>query len=168
MAEFSIANDVRELAQQLRARFAFLSEVDLARVVFLRSSGGKKKDVDVKGVRAPYSFISNYKFIVTVYQNTYDTSYNDNQRKIALLKGLMKIEDFEEGSTKDYDIKGFLEIEGTYGVQWNLEDSDVPDILETTTTNEEAGVTSTETVNTDSIEEEDVEEDSDEEDPFAE
>lgn len=130
MAEYSVADDVRALAEQLQQKFAFLSDLSIPAIRFLRSSGGKKLDIKVNGIKPPYTFISNYKFIITVYQNVYDDQYNENQQKIALLKALLKIEDFDEGKTRDYEIKGFMEIEGTYGVLWNREDQDVPDILE--------------------------------------
>jgi predicted metallopeptidase len=137
MADYEVADDLRELAEKViaaRPELNIIRDYDI-KVAYVRSyeakgSKGKSVNADCRMVNGVYTAFLPYDFIITFYEpNMYYMT--ENQQKVLMLHELKHIGIGERGlRIENHDIEDFKDILTTYGLEWNGLDADVPDILQ--------------------------------------
>lgn len=130
-----ISSYLRELAGRIIDRFSELSHIDefigRENVCFVlsyepKSSQGRAVFADCRAVKGSYRALMDYRFIITFYEpNVQDMS--ENQHKILMLHELKHIQD--DGKIRPHDVEDFSSILHNYGIDWNKNGQEVPDIL---------------------------------------
>jgi hypothetical protein len=125
----SISQDYKDIAEQLINKYqTTLGHIDVDQILFLgESEKSPKKYADIQLVKSPYTFITNYKFIMTVYEPKI-IGFTPAQLNILVMHELMHIDsDFEK--LVKHDIEDFSILLQTYGVNWDT-DPNVVDPLD--------------------------------------
>ncbi|CAK7069877.1 putative metallopeptidase [Tissierella sp.] len=112
--------------------FAFIKEwnVKIGYVISQeRKRGEKIVYADCRKVQEVYKAYLPYDFVITFYEN--NTGFlNDNQLKILMYHELKHIGMGPKGlKIESHDIEDFSDILDKYGLDWNMPDKDLPDIL---------------------------------------
>lgn len=128
--EYNVAADVQELAKIVLQEDAAsphpkFSHIDLSKVFFLREACDKPKMyvAKIKGLRPPFNFITDYRYIVTVAQNPYDSKDKDTQKKV-IEHEFMHIDTEFKGDIIKHDVEDFRAMIKQYGVDWVLGETD--------------------------------------------
>lgn len=131
------SKDLRRLADQIIERFPELSIIPEygIRIGYALSQerppekGGKTKYADCTKVKVKYQAWLPFDFIITFYEPNTEL-LNENQRKILMLHELKHIGIGEKGlKLEEHDREDFASILKRYGIDWNMLDEEVPDIL---------------------------------------
>lgn len=121
--------EYREIAEKILDKFPVaFGHIELDKVLFLRETEkAPKKYADIKAVKSPYSFLTELKFIITVYEPMVQ-GLSEAQLNMLIYHELMHIDvDFQK--VKKHNIEDFRELISTYGVNWDI-DPNLPNILE--------------------------------------
>lgn len=123
-----ISSQYKDIADKIVAKYGTaFSQIDTDQILFLNEDEkSPKKYADIGVVRSPYTFITNYKFILTVYEPNI-IGMTPAQINLLIMHELLHIDDDFEGLLK-HDIQDFKFIVATYGVNWDT-DPNLPDIL---------------------------------------
>lgn len=124
-----LAPEYRDIADKLIDKFPVaFGFIELDKVLFLKEdSKTPKKYADIRGVRSPFTFMTEYKFIMTVYEQVC-ASMNDAQKVMLIYHELLHIHsDFEK--LRKHNLEDFRELVAIYGVNWNI-DPNLPNILD--------------------------------------
>jgi hypothetical protein len=115
----SISQDYKDIAEQLISKFqTTLGQIDIDQILFLNESvKSPKKYADIQLVKSPYTFITNYKFILTVYEPKV-LGFNPAQMNILILHELTHISEDGDKLVK-HDLEDFFTIISTFGPDWD-------------------------------------------------
>ena len=124
-----ISSQYRDIASKIVDRYnVAFGHIDVDSILFLtEDSKAPKKYADIQLVKAPYTFITNYKFIMTVYEPKV-IAMNDAQRNLLVMHELMHISDDFDKLVK-HDLEDFSSLIATYGLNWDT-NPNVKDPLE--------------------------------------
>ena len=124
-----ISSQYRDIAEQIVDRYnTAFGHIDVDSILFLaEDSKAPKKYADIQLVKAPYTFITNYKFIMTVYEPK-TIAMNEAQLNMLIMHELMHINDDFDGLVK-HDLEDFAFIVGKFGCCWDT-DPNLPNILD--------------------------------------
>lgn len=126
---FEQSEDIKSIATKLINKFPDnFSTFDVDQILFLmETTKSPKKYADVKKVQPPYTYITNVKFIITVYEKNI-LDFSDAQMHALVLHELMHI---DENFTKlvKHDLEDFRAIVDLFGSNWDS-NPDIKDILE--------------------------------------
>lgn len=114
-----ISTKYRDIAEEIVNRYSVaFGHIDVDSILFLsEDSKAPKKYASIQIVKEPYTFITNYKFIMTVYEpNT--IAMNDAQLNILIMHELMHVNDDFDGLVK-HNLEDFSEIVSVYGLGWD-------------------------------------------------
>lgn len=114
-----ISTKYRDIAEKIIDQYnVAFGHIDIDSILFLEEdSRAPKKYADIQMVKSPYTFITNYKFILTVYEPK-TIAMNDSQKNILIMHELMHINDDFDGLVK-HNLEDFSEIVSKYGVDWD-------------------------------------------------
>lgn len=123
-----LGNQYMEIADRLIAKFPVsFGHIDISKVLFLsETEKTPKKYADTRRVAYPYGFLTEYKFIITFYENNIK-AMNDAQRHMLVYHELLHI-DADFNKIRKHDVEDFRELVSKYGVNWDI-DPNLPDIL---------------------------------------
>lgn len=124
-----ISSQYRDIASKIVDRYnVAFGHIDVDSILFLtEDSKAPKKYADIQLVKAPYTFITNYKFIMTVYEPKV-IAMNDAQRNLLVMHKLMHINPDFDGLIK-HNLEDFSELISVYGLNWDT-NPNVKDPLE--------------------------------------
>lgn len=114
-----ISTKYRDIAEELVNKYGVaFGHIDVDSILFLsEDSKAPKKYADIQIVKSPYTFITNYKFIMTVYEPNV-ISMNDAQTNLLVMHELMHISDDFDKLVK-HDLEDFSSLVATYGLNWD-------------------------------------------------
>lgn len=123
-----ISTKYRDIAEQLVNKYGVaFGHIDVDSILFLaEDSKAPKKYADIQIVKSPYTFITNYKFIMTVYEPNV-IAMNEAQTNLLVMHELMHINDDFDGLVK-HDLEDFSGMVSKYGINWDT-DPNVEDPL---------------------------------------
>ena len=129
MAKVQLDLGRKALVEAVVAKYpAYFEEVDPERIVYLSSAAKMaKKPVSLSPVKSPYHLIVRHKFIITFYEKKLE-DLDTAKINLYLLRELMRISDFEDGTLMTFPVQDFPEILAKFGVDWEDRD-DIPDVL---------------------------------------
>ena len=110
----------KDIADQLIAKYPQnFAQIDSDQILFLEEDEkSPRKYADIRIVKPPYTFVTNYKFILTVYSPK-TIAMTQAQINILIMHELMHIDDnFEK--LVDHDIQDFVGICSIYGLDWDV------------------------------------------------
>jgi hypothetical protein len=129
------SKELKKLADQIIARFPELSIIPeySIRIGYVmsqeRPQGTKVKYADCRKVKLCYQAWLPFDFIITFYEPNTEL-LSENQKKILMLHELKHIGIGEKGlKLEEHSIEDFKDILKRYGIDWNMYDEEVPDIL---------------------------------------
>lgn len=115
---YSLAEDVRAIAVQVREDKGIFEHVSLERVLFLRKSGGSQKKIAwVRGIRGEISMLSDKVYILTVVSDNFDNLTPEGKSRV-IEHELLHIPLEFDGKLLDHDIKDFRAMIEQYGVRY--------------------------------------------------
>jgi predicted metallopeptidase len=116
-----LANEYKDIAEKLVDKYPVnFCNINIDEILFIKETEKTpKKYAETRIVKSPYTFITAYRFIITVYENVC-LNLNDAQKAILMMHELMHI---GEDGLIDHDSKDFKSIIATYGVNWDLDNS---------------------------------------------
>jgi hypothetical protein len=119
----SISQDYKDIAEQLINKYqTTFGQIDIDQILFLNESEkSPKKYADIQLVKSPYTFITNYKFILTVYEPKI-LGFTPAQVNILIMHELMHVDENFEKLVK-HDLEDFSILCQTYGVDWDTNQS---------------------------------------------
>lgn len=115
-----ISKEYAEIAEKIIDKFneAF-SMVDTNQILFLsETEKSPAKYADIRAIKPPYTFITNYKFIITFYEPKL-IAFTSAQKEILVLHELRHINDDFDGLVK-HNVEDFSDILAKYGVDWDV------------------------------------------------
>lgn len=114
-----ISTKYRDIAEELVNRYSVtFGHIDVDSILFLsEDSKAPKKYASIQLVKAPYTFITNYKFIMTVYEPNV-IAMNDAQLNVLIMHELMHISEDFDGLVK-HNLEEFSELVSVYGIDWD-------------------------------------------------
>lgn len=118
----------QEIATQLCEKYEVAFEhIQLDKVLFLsETEKAPKKYADTRLVKFPFDFLTDYRYIITFYENNIQ-AMTDAQKIILVFHELLHIdESFEK--IKKHNIEDFRELIGKFGCNWDI-DPNLPNIL---------------------------------------
>lgn len=124
-----LAPEYSDIADKLIDKYPIsLGHIELDKVLFLKEiEKSPKKYAECKAVRPPYDFITEYKFIIIVYEpNT--LGLTDAQKTMLVYHELLHI-DVDFYKIRKHNVEDFRELVSTYGVNWDI-DPNLPNILD--------------------------------------
>lgn len=102
--------------------------IDVDSILFLsEDQKAPKKYADITLVKSPYTFITNYRFIMTVYEPKV-IAMTTAQLNLLIMHELMHINDDFDNLVK-HDLEDFSFIVSKFGCCWDT-DPNIPDVLE--------------------------------------
>jgi predicted metallopeptidase len=124
-----LAPDYQDIAEKLIDRFSVAFEhIELDKVLFLsETEKAPKKHAEVKIVRAPYTFMTEYKFIITFY-DPMNAALTDAQKVMLVFHELLHI-DNDFNKLRKHNVEDFRELVSKYGVNWDI-DPNLENILD--------------------------------------
>ena len=136
LIKFEIAPDLEELGERILTAFP---EFDLirsrgVRIGYLKSyekkqSKGRTVSAECRIIKSVYTAYLPFDFIITFYHSSL-YGMSDNQKKILMLHELKHIGLGTKGFyLVPHDIEDFSDILSKYGLGWDGQQADVPDIL---------------------------------------
>lgn len=135
IAEAETSNELRLLANRIIKHFPelyFIKEYDI-KIGYVKSyekkQGEKITYADCRKVTDIYKAYLPYDFLITFYER--NTGFlNENQLKLVMYHELRHVGIGEKGlKIVPHDIEDFSDILTKYGLDWNLIDKELPDIL---------------------------------------
>ena len=130
MSKLVRATEYQEIAEKLIDKYVVaFSHIVLDEVLFLKEEekSPKGKYADTRIVRAPYTYFSDYKFIITFYENNM-LSMTEAQKVLLVYHELLHI-DPSFSKLVSHDIQDFRILISKYGSCWDI-DPNLPNILE--------------------------------------
>ena len=130
MSKLVRANEYEEIANKLIDRYPVaFGHIVLDEVLFLKEEekSPKGKYADTRIVRAPYTYFSDYKFIITFYENNM-LSMTEAQKVLLVYHELLHI-DPSFSKLVNHDIQDFRILISKYGACWDI-DPNLHNILE--------------------------------------
>lgn len=124
----SIGSDWQEIAEKLISKFQVgLGHIEIDKVLFLSEDEKTPKQyADVRMIKFPYNFITEYKYIIVFYENN-TQAMTDAQRHMLCYHELLHIDETFEKIRK-HNIEDFRELIGKFGISWDI-DQNLQDIL---------------------------------------
>jgi predicted metallopeptidase len=125
--------EYKEIAEKILDKFPVaFGHIELDKVLFLKETEkAPKKYADTRAVKSPYSFLTELKFIITVYEPMV-VSFSEAQLNMLIFHELLHIDvDFQK--LKKHNIEDFRELISAYGINWDI-DPNLPNILDDDTT----------------------------------
>lgn len=124
-----LAPDYKDIADRLIDKFPVaFGHIEMDKVLFLRETEkSPKKYADVRKVASPYTFMTEYKFIITFYEGPL-LGLSQEQKIMVVYHELLHI-DVDFNKLKKHNIEDFRELVSIYGVNWTI-DPNLPNILE--------------------------------------
>ncbi len=110
----------QDIATELVRKFPIgLGHIELDRIIFLSDSEKvTKKYAEIKTVGYPYSFLTEYKFIIVFY-DTSIVGMTIEQKNLLVYHQLLHIDDNFEKLRK-HDVEDFKIIVSKYGPDWDM------------------------------------------------
>ena len=130
MSKLVRATEYQEIAEKLIDKYVVaFSHIVLDEVLFLKEEekSPKGKYADTRIVRAPYTYFSDYKFIITFYENNM-LSMTEAQKVLLVYHELLHI-DPSFSKLVSHDIQDFRILISKWGSCWDI-DPNLPNILE--------------------------------------
>ena len=130
MSKLVRATEYQEIAEKLIDKYVVaFGNIVLDEVLFLKEEekSPKGKYADTRIVRAPYTYFSDYKFIITFYENNM-LSMTEAQKVLLVYHELLHI-DPSFSKLVSHDIQDFRILISKYGSCWDI-DPNLPNILE--------------------------------------
>lgn len=124
------STNYREIAEKLLDKYTIaFGHILLDEVLFLveDEKSPKNKYADTRVIRPPYTFFSDYKFIITFYENNI-MSMSDEQKILLVYHELMHI-DVSFTKLVSHDLMDFRVIVSKFGACWDI-DPNLVNILE--------------------------------------
>lgn len=145
-----LAPEYKDIADKIIDKFPIsFGHIETDKVLFLRETEkSPKKYADIRKVVAPYTFMTELKFIITFYEAPM-LGLNDAQKVMVVYHELLHI-DVDFNKLKKHNVEDFRELVSIYGVNWAI-DPNLPNILED---DEDAPATATVSMSTEQDEEE--------------
>ncbi len=124
-----ISQEYKDIAEGLIDKFPIaLGHIDIDYILFLsEDEKTPKKYAEIRKIGSPYDFITEYKFIITVYEQVC-ANMNDAQKVMLIYHELLHI-DNDFNKLKRHNLQDFKEICLVYGCAWDV-DPNLPNILE--------------------------------------
>ena len=118
----------QDIADQLINKYqTTLGHIDTSQILFLEEDEkAPKKYADIQIVKSPYTFLTNYKFIMTIYSPK-TIGMTDAQLHVLIMHELFHIDENFEKLVK-HDCEDFSVILSTYGIDWDT-NPNTPDPL---------------------------------------
>lgn len=116
-----ISQAYKDIAEKLINKYPVsFAQIDIDQVLFLaEDEKAPKKYADITLVKSPYTFITNYKFIITVYEPK-TLGMTPPQINLLVMHELMHIdEDFEK--LVKHNLEDFSELVSIYGCAWDTD-----------------------------------------------
>jgi len=123
------APEYKEVANKLIDKFPVCyAHIEFDKILFLKDlDKTPKKAADIRRVGYPYNFLTEYKFIITVYEQI-TVGFNEAQKNMLIHHEMLHIsEDFDH--LNKHNIQDFAEIIAKYGYDWTI-NPNLPNILE--------------------------------------
>ncbi|MFW6007754.1 MAG: putative metallopeptidase [archaeon] len=142
--------EFKNIAEKLIEKFPIaFGHIDIDKVLFLKETEKTpKKYADVRSIKEPYTFMTEYKFIIRFYEQVM-AGMTDAQKTMTVYHELLHIDpDFTK--IKKHNIEDFRELVSKYGVNWDI-DPNLPNILD----NDEDGPKQEDLTSDDALAEED-------------
>lgn len=124
----SVSKNYRDIADQIVNKFTVaFSQINVDEILFLEEDEkAPSKYADIRIVKSPYTFITNYKFIITFYEPKI-VGMTQAQINLLVMHELLHINDDFDGLRK-HDVQDFVAIVSKFGAAWDSDPS-TPDIL---------------------------------------
>lgn len=122
--------EYEEIANKLIDRYTVaFGHIEMDRVLFLKEDEKtpKGKFAETRIVRAPYTYFSDYKFIITFYENNV-IAMTEAQKVLLVYHELLHI-DPSFSKLVNHDINDFRILLSKFGINWDI-DPNLPNILE--------------------------------------
>lgn len=123
-------NEYEEIANKLIDKYAIaFGHIEMDRVLFLKENEKtpKGKFAETRIVRAPYTYFSDYKFIITFFENNV-VAMTEEQKILLVYHELLHI-DPSFSKLVNHDIQDFRILISKWGSCWDI-DPNLPNILE--------------------------------------
>ena len=130
MSKLVKGNEYEEIANKLIDRYPIaFSHIVLDEVLFLKEveKSPRGKYADTRIIRSPYTYFSDYKFIITFYENNV-MAMTEAQKVLLVYHELLHI-DPSFSKLVGHDINDFRILLSKFGVNWDI-DPNLPNILE--------------------------------------
>lgn len=123
------ATEYEEIADKLIDKFAIaFGHIELDKVCFLKETEKTpKKYAECRAVRAPYNYLTDFKFFITFYENNM-VPLTEAQKIMVVYHELMHI-DVDFHKLVPHDSMDFKVLLSKYGVNWDI-DPNLPNILD--------------------------------------
>ena len=114
-----------EIARRYIAKDSDLSHITLGEVRFVRVIGKSPKDkiVDVKGIKEPINLFTDFKYVVVIYADAFD-SLSEIKQNLFILWALTNIGEEFDGDKRKEEIKEYAKFVSTFGAYWYMEDDE--------------------------------------------
>jgi hypothetical protein len=107
---------------------AYFQDVDADRILFLVSQAKTaRKPVGLSPVKLPYSLAMRQKYIM-IFNTKKLEGLDSAKLNLYILRELMRIDAFEDGTLQPYPVQDFPEILAKFGIDWE-DRSDIADVL---------------------------------------
>lgn len=130
MSKLVRANEYEEIAKKLIDKYPVaFNHIILDEVLFLKEEERtpKNKYADTRIIKSPYTYFSDYKFIITFYENNI-LSMTEAQKVLLVYHELLHI-DPSFSKLVNHDIQDFRILLSKWGCCWDI-DPNLPNILE--------------------------------------
>lgn len=116
-----LAPEYSDIADKIIDKFPVaFGHIEMDKVLFLKETEkSPKKYADVRKVAAPYTFMTEYKFIVTFYEPPM-MGLGDAQKVMVVYHELLHIDPSFEKLRK-HNMEDFRELVAIYGVNWTID-----------------------------------------------
>jgi predicted metallopeptidase len=123
------APEYREIANKLIDKYPVAySHIELDKILFLKElDKTPKKYADIRKVGYVYDFITEYKFVMVVYEQVI-AGFDDAHKAMLIHHELMHIDE-SFNKLRKHNIQDFVEIVAKYGCDWAA-NPNLPNILE--------------------------------------
>jgi predicted metallopeptidase len=124
-----LAPECRDIADKLIEKYPVgLGHIELDKILFVKETEKTpKKRAEIRKVIAPYTIITEYKFIITYYEAV-NIGLTDAQKIMVIYHELLHI-DVDFAKLRRHNVQDFRELVSKYGVNWDI-DPNLPNILD--------------------------------------
>lgn len=110
-----------EIARYYVAKDPDLSHITIGELRFVRVVGKKSnKIVDVKGIQEPMSLFTDFKYMIIIYADSFD-SLSEMKQNLFILHALTGIGEEFDGKMRTKEIQEYSKFVERYGAYWHLE-----------------------------------------------
>lgn len=112
------------IARQYVANDPDLSHITLGEVRFVRVIGKNNKNiVEVKGIEEPISLFTDFKYVIVIYADAFD-SLSEVKQNLFILHALTSISEEFDGKKRKEEVKEFEKFVESFGAYWYLQPDD--------------------------------------------